>query len=67
MTIEFGDSSSHTFFLDYEQAAIKALRQVFLWSGIKEYSLHFRQAMYRRVQQEGLIFPACSAVFRKVV
>ena len=51
---EFGDSGNHTFLVDYEQAAIKALRQVFPQSRIRGCSFHFRQAVYRSVQHEGL-------------
>ena len=40
--------------MDYEHAAIKTLRQVFPQSRVKCCFFHFRQAIYRRVQQEGL-------------
>ena len=41
--------------MDYEQAVIKTLRQVFPQSRrVKCCFFHFRQAIYRRVQQEGL-------------
>ena len=54
MVAQFGDSGQHTVLVDFEQAAIQALRQVFPESRVKGCSFHFRQAIYRRVQQEGL-------------
>ena len=54
MVAQFSDSSHHTFLLDFKQAAIQALRQVFPEARAKGCSFHFRQAIYRRVQQEGL-------------
>jgi len=54
MATEFGDSGNHTFLVDYEQAAIKALRHVFPQSRVKGCPFHFRQAVYPRFQQEGL-------------
>ena len=52
---EFGDvGNSKTFLVDFEIAAIQALNSVFPDSRVKGCSFHFRQAVYRRVQREGL-------------
>jgi len=52
---EYGDVGTHkTFMVDFEMAAIQALGTVFPDSRVKGCSFHFRQAVYRRVQREGL-------------
>jgi len=43
-----------TVLTDFEHAAINALSQVFLTVRVKGCSFHFRQAMTRRIQREGL-------------
>jgi len=51
----FGDvGNGKTFLVDFEHAAINAIRQVFPEYRIKGCSFHFRQALYRRIQLEGL-------------
>jgi len=51
----YGDTGDHHVFLvDYEMAAINGIRAVFPDAVIKGCTFHFRQAVYRRVQQEGL-------------
>ena len=52
---EYGEVGTHkTFLVDFEIAAIQALGTVFPDSRVKGCSFHFRQAVYRRVQREGL-------------
>jgi len=51
----YGDvGCNKTFLIDFELAEINGLRQVFPQSIVKSCSFHFRQALYRRVQAEGL-------------
>ena len=52
----FGTSCgrAHRFLIDYEVAAIQAIQQVFPEAVVKGCCFHFRQAVLRRVQQEGL-------------
>lgn len=52
----FGDIGvvNRTFLTDFEQAAINAIKLTFPESRLKGCSFHFRQAIMRRVQQEGL-------------
>ena len=51
----YGDTGCRkTFLIDFELAAINGLRHVFPESIVKGCSFHFRQAVYRRVQLEGL-------------
>jgi len=53
MVATFGDTvSEDTFLVDYELAAIQALRVVFQYAMLKGCGI--RQAVLRRVQQEGL-------------
>ena len=52
-----------TFITDFELAAIKAIRTVFPDAVIRGCSFHFRQALMRRIQHEGLkcvCFPSAS-------
>ena len=52
---EFGVvGCDRTYLTDFEKAAIQAISLAFPNSGVKGCSFHFRQAVYRRVQQEGL-------------
>lgn len=52
---DFGDVGPvRTFLVDFEMAAIQAINLVFPNCRVKGCSFHFRQAIYRRVQQEGL-------------
>jgi len=52
----FGDcgAAARTFLTDFELAAIQAIQEVFVGARVKGCAFHFRQAVYRRVQQEGL-------------
>jgi len=52
----FGDSGvvDRTFLVDFEVGAINAIRQTFPEARLKGCSFHFRQAIMRRVQAEGL-------------
>ena len=51
----FGDIGQMKFFVtDFERAAINAISHVFPEVTVKGCSFHFRQALMRRVQQEGL-------------
>jgi len=55
LNAEFGNTGAiGTFLIDFEAAAINALRTVFPSTVVKGCSFHFRQAILRRVQQEGL-------------
>jgi len=45
----------HTFLVDYEIAVINALSSIFPESKVKGCSFHYRQAIIRHVQKEGLI------------
>ena len=55
MLTSFGDTGiTHTFLVDYELAAIQAIRVTFQDAVLKSCAFHFRQAILRRVQQEGL-------------
>jgi len=52
----FGDvGDPRTFLTDFELAAIQAITSTFANCTLKGCSFHFRQAIYRRVQQEGLV------------
>jgi len=46
--------SVETFLVDFEQAAIGALKEVFPEVTVKGCTFHFRQAVIRHLQQEGL-------------
>ena len=51
----FGDTGGpRTFLTDFELAAIRSINSVFPEATVKGCSFHFRQALYRRVQREGL-------------
>ena len=51
----FGDTGDIQYVItDFERAAINAVKEVFPEITIKGCSFHFRQALMRRVQQEGL-------------
>ena len=55
MVKNLGDTGSvHTFLVDFELAAINALKVTFQDAVLKGCAFHFRQAILRRVQQEGL-------------
>ena len=55
LVADFGDvGPARTFLVDFEMAAIQAINIVFPDSRVKGCSFHFRQAVYRRVQHEGL-------------
>jgi len=52
----YGDTGcQHTFIVDFETAAINAMSSVFPDATVKGCSFHFRQAIVRRVQKEGLM------------
>ena len=52
----YGDTGcQHTFVVDFETAAINAMSSVFPDATVKGCSFHFRQAIVRRVQKEGLM------------
>ena len=52
----FGDcgAANRTFLTDFELAAIQAIQEVFVGARVKGCTFHFRQAVYRHVQQLGL-------------
>jgi len=55
MVTNVGDTGGvHTFLVDFELAAINALKVTFPDAMLKGCAFHFRQAILRRVQQEGL-------------
>ena len=55
MVCAFGDvGCPRTFLIDFETAAIHAIQANFPESTVKSCSFHFRQAVLRRVQREGL-------------
>ena len=55
MLAAFGDvGCKKTFVTDFEQAAINAINVVFPEATVKGCSFHFREAVLRRVQHEGL-------------
>jgi len=55
LTTTFGDIGSMKYFLtDFEQAAINAVADVFPEVTVKGCSFYYRQALMRRIQQEGL-------------
>jgi len=44
-----------TFLVDFEQATIGAIQEVFLEVTVQDCTFHFRQAVMRHLQQEGLL------------
>lgn len=58
MIMKFGDAGNQrTFVVDFEMAAINAIATVFPNSSVRGCSFHFRQAVMRHVQLEGLSGP----------
>jgi len=60
----FGDvGRMKTFVVDFELAAVNAIRDVFPETSVKGCTFHFRQALMRRIQSEGLkaVYEASSA------
>ena len=47
---KFGDVGQRTFVRDFESAAINAIRSTYATSVVKGFSVHFRQAITRKVQ-----------------
>jgi len=55
MVSVYGDAGgAKTFLVDFELTAVNAIKEVFPESVVKGCSFHFRQALYRHVQSEGL-------------
>jgi len=50
LTSSFGDVGQHTFLVDFETAAIKAINAIFCESNVKGCSFHSMQAVFRKVQ-----------------
>jgi hypothetical protein len=56
LLLKFGDIGAVNYVLtDFELAAIQAIQTVFPESTVKGCSFHFRQALIRRVGEEGMI------------
>jgi hypothetical protein len=55
LTVKYGDAGDHVFLTDFERAAIMAIEETFKCT-VKGCTFHFRQAILRHVQNEGLRF-----------
>ena len=55
LTSRYGSHGAvHTFLTDFELAAINSIQEIFPETRVKGCSFHFRQALIRRIQLEGL-------------